>query len=335
MSLFTTARNIILEKPILVIFDVTRLCNERCRMCNIWRTKSEDMSIEEIAEKSNILHKIGVGYVFLQGGEPTLRPDLIKIIDVFLKQKIKPTVITNGILLKDKLAEELASRTCNVAVSLDTLNADTFKIIRGVDQLAVIKENVEKASKIAGRRGNWALTTTVTELSTIEEIKALESFANDNGFMYAIRPYIHTTETAGRTDDILMYKNINRIVEIFEYMRGKAVKNNYLASLVYGEHIKYIKGEKQPRCDALRRSMVMSPMGAFSPCIEFTGEPQELQAMFAQRKDWLRRCEKCNAETPCFYNDAREIGIIWRYKWKIALAMPQILSQMKKYGNFF
>jgi MoaA/NifB/PqqE/SkfB family radical SAM enzyme len=293
------------------------------------------MNIEQIAEKSHILHKFGVRYVFLQGGEPTLRPDLIKIIDLFLKQEIKPTVITNGILLKDKLAEELALRTCNVAVSLDTLDADTFKIIRGVDQLATIKENVEKASKICGKHGNWALTTTVTELSTMEEIKNLESFANDNGFMYAIRPYIHTTGTAGKTDDVLMYKDINRIVKIFEYMQGRATKNNYLASLVYGEHIKYIKGEKQPQCDALRRSMVMSPKGDFSPCIEFTSKPEKLSIMFARRKDWLSQCKKCNAETPCFYNDAREIGIIWRYKWKIALALPQILRQMKKYGNFF
>lgn len=335
MGYLSTFINLVFEKPILVIFDITRLCNERCRMCNIWRTKSDDMTLELITEKAGVLRKYGVGYVFLQGGEPTLRPGLTKIVDVFLNHRIKPTVITNGILLKDKLAEELAERKCNVAISLDTLDAATFEMIRGVDQIAVVKENIEKASKIAGRRGNWAVTTTVTELSTLKEIKALETFSSENGFMYAIRPYVHTTGTAGKTEDTLVYKDINRIVEIFEYMRDSARENNFLAALMYGEHIKYIKGEKQPRCDALRRSMVMSPIGLFSPCIEFTGEPEEFQAMLSKRKEWFVRCDECNEKTPCFYNDAREIGAIWRNKWKIALALPKILHQMAKYGNFF
>ena len=35
------------------------------------------------------------------------------------------------------------------------------------------------------------------------------------------------------------YKDIS---EIFEYMLAKARKNNYFASLIYEEHIKYMKG---------------------------------------------------------------------------------------------
>jgi molybdenum cofactor biosynthesis enzyme MoaA len=46
------------------------------------------MSLEDIAGKAEVLRKFGVGYVFLQGGEPTLRNDLTKIVDIFLKNKI-------------------------------------------------------------------------------------------------------------------------------------------------------------------------------------------------------------------------------------------------------
>jgi cyclic pyranopterin phosphate synthase len=248
MSWFSTFVNLVLEKPISVIFDATRLCNERCVMCNIWRTKSDDMTLSQIEEKAEGLKKAGVGYVFIQGGEPTLRSDLTGIVDVFLKNGIKPTIDTNGILLTDRIVEELAGRKCNVAVSLDTLDRETFKYIRGVDQFEAVKANIENAAaKITKRRGCWAVTTTITELSTIGEIKALESFAAENGFMYAVRPYIYTTGTAGKKDDALAYKNIERIIEMFEYMREKAKENNFLAYLMYGEHIKYLKGEKQPR----------------------------------------------------------------------------------------
>jgi MoaA/NifB/PqqE/SkfB family radical SAM enzyme len=65
MSYFSTFVNLVLEKPILVIFDVTRLCNERCAMCNIWRTKSDDMTLPQIAEKARILKKAGAGILIV------------------------------------------------------------------------------------------------------------------------------------------------------------------------------------------------------------------------------------------------------------------------------
>jgi MoaA/NifB/PqqE/SkfB family radical SAM enzyme len=323
------------RRPILLIFDVTRRCNQRCRMCNIWRERSEDMSLEEIRIKAEMLRDRGMGYVFLQGGEPTLRPDLVEIVDVFSACGIKPTVITNGILLQGTLPEQLAARRCNVAVSLDSMNPDIFKQIRGVDAFAKVTENIREASKIKQRGGNWAVTSTITAVSTLKDIQALESFAAECGFMYAIRPYIHVSGAAGKRDDALAYGDTAPIVEIFAYMRDRARTSNYLASVVYDEHIRYVRREPQPMCDALTRSIVMSPRGDFAPCIEFTGESAPLGEMYSKKDEWIRRCAECNRETPCFYNDAREIGILWRKKLHLALSFPRIIMQMIRYGNFF
>ena len=43
---FRVARNMVLKRPILAVYDVTKLCNERCPMCNIWKTESDDMSLD-------------------------------------------------------------------------------------------------------------------------------------------------------------------------------------------------------------------------------------------------------------------------------------------------
>jgi hypothetical protein len=118
-------------------------------------------------------------------------------------------------------------------------------------------------------------------------------------------------------------------------MRDRSKENNFLAGLMYNEHINYIRGKKQPLCDALRRSMVMSPAGLFAPCIEFTTESAELDIMRSKRMEWFKRCDICNSQTPCFYNCAREIGIIWRNKWRIAAHIPHILRQMARYRSFF
>jgi hypothetical protein len=57
--------------------------------------------------------------------------------------------------------------------------------------------------------------------------------------------------------------------------------------------------------------------------------------MYAKKAEWIGRCAECNKNTPCFYNDAREIGILWRKKWRLIPALPHIAAQIIRYGNFF
>ncbi len=80
---FRVARNVLIKRHILTIIDVTKLCNQRCLMCNIWKTKSKDMPLEKIERRARQLKRFGIGYVFLQGGNPLVRRDIIRIIDIF------------------------------------------------------------------------------------------------------------------------------------------------------------------------------------------------------------------------------------------------------------
>lgn len=84
------------------------------------------MDIEELEEEIKKLSKFGVGYVFIQGGEPLIRKDIIQVVDLFLKHHIKPTIITNGILLTPEIASEIAKRRCNLAISIDSMNPELF-----------------------------------------------------------------------------------------------------------------------------------------------------------------------------------------------------------------
>jgi len=325
--------NIILKRPILAIYDVTKLCNQRCLMCNIWKTKSDDMTVEQLEREIKKLKRFGVRYVFVQGGEPLIRKDIIEVIDLFIKYRIKPTIITNGILLTPEIAGEIAKRRCNLAVSIDSMDPELFEKLRGSDKLPVILDNLEKISGIK-RKGNWSITTTITGLSKFDDIRKIEQFASEHGFMYAIRPYIFVRGIAGKKNDELTYK-WKDVREIFIYMLAKAKENNFLAYLVYREHIRYIKGEAMPICDAARYSFLMTEKGIKSPCIEFTDYTFNLNTFRKDRRKFRNELEECNRKTPCFYNDAREIGILWRKKWLILLNAHRVIRQLIKYGNFF
>ncbi len=330
-----TTINILLHKPILTIFDVTKLCNERCPMCNIWKTESNDMSLKKIKEKALELQKFGIGYVFLQGGDPLLRKDIIKIIDIFLSYGIRPTIITNGILLTPKLAEEIAKRHCNLAISIDSLIPERYKMLRGVDMLSKVKQNIKNIDYLKEKhRGNWSITTTVTKVTELSDVKNMMKYAYHHGFMYAIRPYITVSGTAGKKDNSLMYE-YQDVLEIFEYMLHRAYKENLFAAMIYEEHIKYIKGEKMPECDAMKYSFLMKETGEFAPCIEFPNISVDIHHFTKNKKECVPILHKCNDTTPCFYNDAREIGFLWRKKWRILCRFPSLIKQMKTYGNFF
>lgn len=325
--------NVMLKRPILAIYDVTKLCNQRCLMCNIWKTTSVDMDLEKLETEVKKLKRFGVRYVFIQGGEPLIRKDIIEVIDLFLRYHIKPTVITNGILLTPDLAAQIAKRRCNLAISIDSMDPELFAKLRGVDKLQHVLDNIEKIYKME-RKGNWSITTTITGLSKFNDIKKIEQFAMDHNFMYAIRPYIFVKGVAGKKNDELMYQ-WKDVAEIFLYMSAKAKKNNFLAYLVYQEHIRYIKGEGMPMCDAARYSFLMTETGVKSPCIEFTDQTFSLDTFRKDRKTFCKKLEECNKTTPCFYNDAREIGVLWRKKWVILFNAPTIIRQLIQYGNFF
>lgn len=327
--------NLLRKWPILAIFDVTKVCNQRCPMCNIWRDKSTDMNLKEIESHAKELHYFGVGYVFLQGGEPLIREDIVEIVEIFLRYGIRPTIITNGVLLTPHLAEEIAKRECNLAVSIDSLKKEKYAILRGVNTLDKVINNIEALDFLRGKhKGNWSITTTVTRMMELEDVKNLREFAYQHGFMYAIRPYIHVNGIAGKEDERLIYE-YKDVLKIFHYIASKARKENLLAYLLYEEHIKYIKGEVMPECDALNYSFLLKENGKFAPCIEFPNIDITLKE-FRWQKQMHKAClNSCNTATPCFYNDAREIGFLVRKKWIILRHAPMLISQMKRYGNFF
>lgn len=328
-------RNVLAKRPILTIFDVTKLCNERCPMCNIWKTESNDMDLDQIRRRAHDLAQFGIGYVFLQGGDPLMRKDIIDIADTFIHEGIRPTIITNGIRLTPEIAEQIAVRPINLAISIDSLVPERYALLRGVDALEKVKGNIAAISHLKNKhKGNWSITTTVTKMTEKDDVINMMNYAYENGFMYAIRPYITVSGTAGKKDERLLY-DYKDVLDIFDFMYERAKKENLFAALIYEEHIRYIKGESMPECDALNYSFLMKETGQLAPCIEFPNEKITLQNFDARKTELKQKLDHCNCETPCFYNDAREIGFLWRKKWRVAKSVPDILKQMKRYGNFF
>jgi MoaA/NifB/PqqE/SkfB family radical SAM enzyme len=90
--------------PTFMIVSVTNRCNLHCRGCYAQaqhRPAGEEIDSARIRALLHEASELGVSFVFLAGGEPLLRPDLLTITRE-LPQVIFP-LFTNGLLLNDEI----------------------------------------------------------------------------------------------------------------------------------------------------------------------------------------------------------------------------------------
>lgn len=113
--------------------SLTDKCNLRCVYCMpedmTFRPKASLLQDEEIYRLVNIFAGLGFNKFRLTGGEPTVRANVVEIVDHIAKTPGVDTVAitTNGLML-DKLAQPLSDAGCSrVNISIDTLNPEKFK----------------------------------------------------------------------------------------------------------------------------------------------------------------------------------------------------------------
>ncbi|MFZ1362938.1 MAG: GTP 3',8-cyclase MoaA [Candidatus Nanopelagicales bacterium] len=137
--------------------SVTDRCNLRCTYCMPeqgldWLAKDSILTDEEIVRLIAIgVRDLGVTDVRFTGGEPLIRPSIVKLVEQVaqLPQAPRVAMTTNGIGL-ELVAPSLAEAGLNrINVSLDTLRADRFSALTKRDRLADVLAGLE-AAKQAG-----------------------------------------------------------------------------------------------------------------------------------------------------------------------------------------
>jgi len=71
--------------PTVLNLPITDNCNSRCVMCSVWKTHSKnEISVEELSEllADRLFSK--VRHVGISGGEPSLRSDLVEVVDAII-----------------------------------------------------------------------------------------------------------------------------------------------------------------------------------------------------------------------------------------------------------
>ena len=169
--------------------NITNRCINKCIGCRKYLWPQIDFDFDVI--KNNILpslKSLKTETVTISGGEPFLHKDIYKICDLFHKNNLESLVITSGVIPIEfkKLQSE------KIAFSLDTIDEERYRIIRGPGKLSVLLDNINSAMKSDKK---IQIYTTISNINEDEVVK-LKEFVNNlkteyNNIKHLIS-YMHT-----------------------------------------------------------------------------------------------------------------------------------------------
>jgi cyclic pyranopterin phosphate synthase len=137
--------------------SVTDRCNFRCRYCmpreHFDKTfrflpRAELLSYEEVTRVARAFAALGVTKIRLTGGEPLLRRNVERLVEMLAALgDLDLTLTTNGALLAKKARSLRDAGLKRVTVSLDSLDDATFRAMNDVDfPVARVLEGIDAAA---------------------------------------------------------------------------------------------------------------------------------------------------------------------------------------------
>ncbi|WP_352422465.1 radical SAM protein [Proteiniphilum sp.] len=171
--------------PERVDFFITKYCNLKCKHCfessSFELRKPAPIDLDLAKKVFEQMDYMSVSQLKITGGEVLTIPNFMEILELSLKFRFQVMILTNGILLNDKLIEKLRAKNVLIGLSLDGVDKETHEGLRGRGSFKRLDINLKKL-KEAGIK--YSLTTSVNSMNykQIEEIteKAFNTYGAAN-----------------------------------------------------------------------------------------------------------------------------------------------------------
>jgi MoaA/NifB/PqqE/SkfB family radical SAM enzyme len=236
--------------PFLAQLVVTRRCNLTCGYCNEYDDHSPPIPFATLDRRLQKLHELRTWVVCLTGGEPTLHPELIRIVARMRELGFRRRqLITNGYLLTPKLVEALnEAGLTDLQISVDGVkrNATTVKVLE--------KLRGKLVDLARGARFQVVVSAVIGSAPAREALEVVH-FAREHGLTPRI---ILLHDGSGRLrlsrDDLAAYRQVKRLL-------GRAGREaaDYREELI--EH-----GSAPFRCRAGSRYLYVDEFGKVAWC---------------------------------------------------------------------
>lgn len=258
--------NLFFKLPLVGIYEFTLTCNQTCNYCDLPLNQGRyEMSYDEIVTTFTRLYKEGLRFLFIQGGEPMVRSDVIEILEVLSKIGYTLSLVTNGTrFTKEKLERLEKIKRLGISVSLDTLDTKKYESIRGKDHFHQVMKGIDLLKDCTIPK----YITCVVSGTNRHEVMDIVDFANKVGFLPVVAAYHHGDSLFGKTNDELMIENKDAIDIFEEILRSDKIPFGQERAYIK-DNINWLSGKGLPACDAGRYSIAIDASGEVSACLPF------------------------------------------------------------------
>ena len=174
-------------------FKITMRCNSNCAYCEHAYSRNQGTNTEqpkeEIVKVIHQLAKQGVRACSVSGGEPLTYDGLDEIIKTFVENRIEPILLTNGILLPQKLNALYQAGLRYVIVSIDSFEAAHYKENRGINFNALMKAYQFTVDFKKTHPDLIVNITAVVSRNNVKDIVPLIKKAHADGVGVQLTPY--------------------------------------------------------------------------------------------------------------------------------------------------
>ena len=198
--------------------SVTDKCNLRCVYCRplhdcAFIEDKEILSFDEIHRIVRLFAGCGIERVRITGGEPLLRKNITSLVAKLaaIKGIRELTLTTNGVLLQ-QMADELKAAGLNrVNISIDSLEANSYRQITGYDCLSKVVGGIQKAIDV----GLQPVKINAVILRGINhsQVVSLARMSIDLPVTVRFIEYCPTSKDTQPAEDYMPYSEIRGIIE--------------------------------------------------------------------------------------------------------------------------
>ena len=156
-----------IKPPRIVAWEITRSCNLYCAHCRAaahFEPYPGELSLDECKALIDDIASITNPILILTGGEPLLRKDIWEIIDYAHEAGMYPVIGTNGTLIDDECARQIAEHGIpRVSVSLDFPTAQGQDEFRGKE--GAFNETLEGIKNLRAHGVEVQVNSTITKIN--------------------------------------------------------------------------------------------------------------------------------------------------------------------------
>lgn len=181
--------------------SITDFCNFRCDYClpdgytaNAGKRPDNELSVSEIDVLIQAFAKLGTTKVRLTGGEPSIRKDLPRIIELAKQTEGIQTVAvsSNGYRLAKHLSDWQTAGLNQLNISIDSFDPTVFKQITGFDILPTLLKDID--TLLATTDIKLKLNGILMADTAFDNLQSVLSFVKNRPVTYRFIEFMQTSD---------------------------------------------------------------------------------------------------------------------------------------------